>query len=393
MKSKMDSMDGKINMMATSDLELENRVLRARLSTLGILSALENVVYPNEHVQFIEQKLDSKPDFEFNATRDTTLAHTNNLFNKVLHIFNAEFYGIRSAAGSLPGGKLAVSAEKTLLPQSLSEIVEQITKFGFNKFILHGYSKTMDDVARYIHKVLEGSIFSVWHGNFAQLVYSGERETFERWQKLLDDGIVEKAHILKQGANDFLKCGFEPLLLNLPPKWKGRRIIPAFSNPSAVTAFLPSWLDVRKNWYANMLAAERSDIVYKLFHYADARPVFGRSNKATQIKFDPITHMDVMSSVDLVLNATLIDCHPMVDLEALAGRTPAITSRLFLGELDLHPYAHLTTVQNALDTKEIAERIKYISSVGAGEITEMMDDYSKNLIELSFSRYGEFLYA
>jgi hypothetical protein len=379
------------NISIPSDLEMENRVLRARLETLGFLSSLENNSLPSESAHSQSHQSDVAPDFEFNSSRDTVFSHNNAAFGKVLHIFNAEYYGIRAAAGNLPGGKLAVSVEKKFLPHTLSQIVDQINLHGYEQFVLHGYSKTMDDVAKHIHRVFGRQIYGVWHGNFAQLVYQGEREAFEQWRRLLQEGIVARAHILKQNASDFLECGFTPLLLNLPPRWMGTRIAPAFSNRQGVTAFLPGWIDVRKNWHANMLAAERSDVVHRLFYYADANPVFDSTGKAKRIKFDPITHMDVMSSVDLVLNATLIDCHPMVDLEALACHTPTITSKLFLGDLDLHPYAQLTNIDNVLDTKEIADRIAVVSTVQSDELVGMMDDYSDNLIETSFSRYGEFL--
>lgn len=375
-----------------TDLEAENRILRARLETLGFLSAPDGVPPPHAANHAPGHQSQIEHGFEFNSSRDSLFSHSSKIFDKVLHVFNAEYYGIRAAAGNLPGGKLAVSAQKKLTPRDFSEIVEQIALQGYEKFVLHGYSRAMNDVAIRIHRAFGSEIYGVWHGNFAQLVYHGEREAFEQWRRLLSNGVITKAHILKQHASDFLECGFTPLLLNLPPQWKGVRISPAFSQKETVTAFLPGWIDVRKNWHANMLAAERSDVVKQLFYYADTCPVFDRTGKAKQINFDPVTHMDVMSSVDLVLNATLIDCHPMVDLEALACRTPAITSKLFLGELlDAHAYSKLTSIENVLDTKEISDRIKFISEIDEGEILEMMSDYADALIRMSFSRYEDFL--
>lgn len=363
--------------------------MRARLDTLNFLSTAISEETPSRSSE--EDSHAPMPDYEFDSHRDTCFAHADPAFSTVLHVFNAEYFGIRAAAGNLPGGKLAVSARNKLSPRQMDAVLEQIGARGYDRLVLHGFSDTMADLATRVHKALTLPIFCVWHGNFAQLAYQAERTTFNHWLKLQQDGVVKRAHILKQNASRFLANGYIPLLLNLPPKWKGIRPSPAFQQPRSASAFLPSWMDVRKNWHANMLAAIQSNSIKSIFHYADAEPVISTKKPIHRIRYDLGSHLQVVSTMDIILNVTLIDCHPMVDLEALACGTPTITSRLFLGELDRHPYARLTNVENALDTDEIACRVDEVAGIDPSERTELIKDYSSALVEISNQRYREFL--
>lgn len=372
-------------------LEFENSLLHARIATLGILSSIEADENPNNLADSTDKNHADFPFFEFNSLRDTCFSHDTKEFEKTLHIFNAEYFGIRAAAGNLPGDKLAISAEKKIPPQDFVSILEKIAPENYKRIVMHGYSSNMDEFAKRLYDASNIPLFLVWHGNFAQLVYEGERNAFDRWLRLQEGGLVTRAHILKQNSSSFLKHGYNPMLLNLPPRWCGNRPSAAFQDLDSITAFLPSWPDIRKNWHANMLAGERSRTVQNILYYADVKPVFPMTKKSTRLKFDMVTHMDVVSSADIVLNATLIDCHPMVDLEALACRTPTITAKLFLGELDTHPYAQLTSVNNALDSQEIADSIDRVAAVPYDEMNEIMQDYSSRLIATSISRYAEFL--
>lgn len=373
-----------------SELERENRILRARLDTLGFLaSEIEPEI--QEPVSSLNNTVENFTEFEFNSIRDCSLSHNYSDFGKILHIFNAEYFGIRAAAGNLPGHKLSVVAERKLSQKSISDIMNRIDFEGYQKFVLHGYSANMDVLARNIYRASGSPMYCVWHGNFAQLVYKAERDAFERWLGLQDAGIVSKAHILKHNSSNILKHGYNPMLLNLPPVWTGSRISAAFENSSAGTALLPSWIDIRKNWHSNMFAAAYSTNVDSIIYYADVRPIGKFNKKIEKVNFDIITHLDIVSSVDIVLNATLVDCHPMVDLEGLACQTPVITGKLFLGELDSHPYTRLTCVENSLDYEEIITSINRVSSISSNEITEMMNDYKEKITNISISRYREFL--
>ncbi|WP_146214370.1 hypothetical protein [Rhizobium sp. 11515TR] len=383
------SSDDASSVQRIQELEIENRHLKSRLAALAFLGSQPEE--QQDEVTATNHALSFNAEYAFDDNRDTALSHKDVSFNSTLHIFHMEYFGIRAAAGNLPGAKLAIRAEKPLSQHATAKIIDTIQRIGYDRLVLHGYSANMDLLARRIGGSDGPDLFCVWHGNFAQLAYKDERAAFQRWLKLQNDGLVSRAHILKQNASEFLTKGFTPLLLNLPPKWNRQRISAPFSTKATTTAFLPSWSDIRKNWHANMLAASKTPAVKKIFYYADTRPLFALEKPVEKIKFDIATHLDVVASVDVIFNVTLIDCHPMVDLEAIACGTPSITARLFLDEIENHPYARLTEVDNPLDADAVARTASKVAEVPHSELAAMMSDYSSNITKTSLSRYREFL--
>ncbi|MNN37207.1 hypothetical protein D3C81_1511420 [compost metagenome] len=108
-------------------------------------------------------------------------------------------------------------------------------------------------------------------------------------------------------------------------------------------------------------------------------------------KLDQAQMMETMSLCDIVLNASVVDCHPMVELEALAVGTPSVRGRLGLDALEDHDYVRLTQVRDALNVSDVSATISRILTVPDAEIEEMMGAYSAQLIELSNTRYAEFM--
>lgn len=372
------------------ELRAENERLRARLETLNVLS------FPSRTTAELATEEPGLPppllEYVFNADRDTVQAHHDAAFASTLHLFHMEYLGIRAAAANLPGRKLAIRAEKPLSPDAVSKILETVDLKRFRRFVVHGYSDNMDLLARRIANVSDASLYCVWHGNFGQMVYRDERRAFEQWLRLQKDGLVQRAHILKQNSSIFLANGYKPLLLNLPPKWAGKRATQPFEVKEAIAAFVPSWSDVRKNWHTNVLAAAETRAVRKVFHYADSRILFPVFKPVLRVAYEAANHMEVVASMDILFNATLIDCHPMVDLEGLACGTPSVTARLFLGEkFDRHAYARLTEVDNPLDVQAIAAAASRIAEIPANELSGIMSDYRSVLIDESIRRYAEFI--
>ena len=93
------------------------------------------------------------------------------------------------------------------------------------------------------------------------------------------------------------------------------------------------------------------------------------------------------------MNASIVDCHPMVELEALAAGTPAIRGRLGMDALDDHPYVQLTQVGDPLNVADVRSTLQRVLRVPTSELQEMMTDYSRAMVQLSFERYSEFLEA
>jgi hypothetical protein len=101
--------------------------------------------------------------------------------------------------------------------------------------------------------------------------------------------------------------------------------------------------------------------------------------------------LELMATMDLVLNVTTIDCHPMVDLEALAVGTPSVRGPLFLDGLEDHPYVGLTSVDNPMSVEDVARCIRNVLERDESELRGLMNDYTENLRDLSMNRYREFL--
>ena len=372
------------------ELQAENQRLRARLETLNALSVPAG--FPADNMAEEARRPPPLLEYLFDAERDTAPSHHNAAFASTLHLFHMEYLGIRAAAANLPGRKLAIRAEKPLSLEAVGRILERLDSRRIERFVVHGYSDNMDLLVRQIGKASGARFHCVWHGNFGQMAYRDERRAFEQWLRLQQDGLVARAHILKQNSSLFLAKGYTPLLLNLPPKWAGKRAARPFEVEEAVTAFVPSWSDVRKNWHANVLAAAETRAVRKVLHYADCKVLFPVFKPVRRVVYEAANHMEVVASVDIVFNATLIDCHPMVDLEALACGTPSVTAKLFLGgTFDSHAYARLTEVDNPLDVQAIARAASRIAEVPSSELASTMDDYRAMLIGESIRRYSEFL--
>lgn len=101
--------------------------------------------------------------------------------------------------------------------------------------------------------------------------------------------------------------------------------------------------------------------------------------------------LDTMRSVDLISNVSIVDCHPMVDQEALAVRVPCLRGPLFLDALEDHPYVRATEVPNPLSVHEISTAMTRVFDIDPSEMEGMIVDYAQGIRAVSLDRYVEFL--
>jgi SAM-dependent methyltransferase len=329
--------------------------------------------------------------FQWNDRQDTQFAHVDARFASVAHVFHMEWKGIRAAAGCLPGNKLAIKCSRPPSAQDVEQILELLRGAGVDRIVIHG----MSDAMLIMHALLAQkglATFLVWHGTTAQWAWPDERRFALMALKLSREGKVNRFSAIRRGLEEVAGSSyFMPQLLNPVPRL-GLDIVLKPTGKDRLTALVPSWNDLRKNLATNLLAAEGVDRIEKTYVFAkdlDLPPWI--VTKAVRIKYPgPHALPNVVRGVDIVMNVTTIDCHPMVDLEALACRVPCIRGPLFLDALEDHQYAVLTTVDNPLSVVDVAKRTRHVLSVPNDEMHRMMADYADRLTKVAIDRYAEF---
>lgn len=333
--------------------------------------------------------------FEWMARRDVHFAHKFDVFDKVCHIFHKDWQGIRSAAGSLPGFKLAIASERKPLMQDVQEIAGLLADHHIMKVVLHG----MSDGMLYLIEALRAGypdlrFYLVWHGTTAQWVWPDERRYAQMSIKLAREGVVRRFSAIRRGLGCVVGASnYTPQLLNLPPRVGELTLKKVFRDRGDWSVLAPSWNDLRKNLVTNVLAAECSDAVARVYVIASDFELPGWLAGKIQ-RFKHTSHfamIDAMSTMDCITNVTTIDCHPMVDLEALAVGTPTIRGPLHLDVLEDHSYVKLTVVDNPLSVDDVVQRIDAISQVPATELLGLLVDYRDRLMAIAVDRYVDFL--
>lgn len=395
LKKEIESLHGQ--------LQKQNNALTRRSDLSRVLTRLDFLSAHPAPIERNDLKIDrvaneyneaiDNEEFDWNASRDVNFAHQDTRFAKVCHVFHKEWHGIRSASGSLPGNKLAISENQKLSADAISNIANKITAMEIKKIIMHGFSKNMKRLMEGLRKFGFENFYLVWHGTTAQLAYSEEIKLAQSFFELVKEKKIRKFHTIRVGFGDALSdLSYRPQLLNLYPNVMFSKPNLGIRSEDAI-AIAPSWNNVGKNLYANILAAENMTRVRKTWIFADniELPAW----LSTKIERLPkvVGHeiFGSMRACDIVLNATLIDCHPMVDMEALAVNRPVVIGPLFLDGLESHPYTKLTTVQNPLSVSEIQRVADTVLSISGDELYEMMASYKSNIKQLSLTRYTEFL--
>lgn len=331
--------------------------------------------------------------YQWDAARDTEWAHVDSRFDRVCHVFHQEWFGMRAAAGALPGRKLAITAHSVLTPKDVSDIADSLREMRADRLVVHGFSTPMEAFARAIRALGFEHLYLVWHGAAAMWVFEGERKLAEQALGLVRKGIFRRMQGMRRGMDDVIGArAFAPQLLNLAPN------VPASPLPTPKArdgriVLSPSWNLLHKNLVTNLLAAQFNDRVSEFWtmandisldrHLAGKLRVLGtRTGRAM---------LDTMRSADLVSNVSIVDCHPMVDQEALAVGVPCLRGPLFLDALEDHPYVAATEVKNPLSVHDVSSAMNRVFDIDAGEMRDMIADYAKGIRAISLDRYAEFL--
>jgi hypothetical protein len=153
-----------------------------------------------------------------------------------------------------------------------------------------------------------------------------------------------------------------------------------------------TWNNSWKNMYANIAAATLSPRIGKILAYSDIDANMFETDRIQSIAYESREqHLSLMATIDLVLNATIVDCHPMVETEALSVGTACLRSELDLDFGEGHPFEKIMTVPNPHNIASIIETIDKVFDVPADELHAIIEDYRNLVIATSLNRYSQFL--
>lgn len=329
--------------------------------------------------------------FHFNADIDTFYARLDPAFVRVLHIFAKEWAGIRSAAGYLPGLKLAISVEIDLQP-FLIEITSEIARLEPLRIVFHGWSDQAQKLFFSLAKDFgPDQLFIVFHGAPAQWHDDHDRRQALACLALAEQGSVNKLHFLKA---DFDLPGhrlFRPMLFNVAPRLPER---PAGTSQKdeQVIAFVPARKVWTKNVVTNILGAalcqeiDRVDTTIAGLELPNALQC--KVRRVTYPLLDPLA---IFQQASVVLNVATHDCHPMINVEAQASGKPCLRGPLFLDALETHPYAICTTVDDVSSVAAIRRALERVLKIPAEELSSLIHDYQSASDKIALRRYRDFL--
>ncbi|MEH6418225.1 class I SAM-dependent methyltransferase [Pseudomonas sp. CGJS7] len=330
--------------------------------------------------------------FLYNAPQDVATAHSDPRFRTAAHVFHMDWKGIRAAAGSLPGTKIAIRSDRSPSAAEVESMLDALRSAGIEKVVLHG----MSDAMAVVHNAISRAglpTYLVWHGTTAQWVWKDERRFALMSLRLAREGRVTRFSAIRRGLEEVAGPNyFMPQLLNPVPRLPVSQLRRS-DEARSLTALVPSWNDLRKNLASNVLALENEPRIRKtlVFSKEFVLPSW-LGKKVSWVRYPGVEGLaSMLFGCDLVMNVTTIDCHPMVDLEAIAAGIPSIRGPLFLDALEDHPYFAMSCVDNPLSVSDIRRCVGKVLDVPGEEMRAMISDYAEKLTRLSLDRYAEFI--
>lgn len=395
-RARIDALTREVDELKAESARLRDTVMRqtrvrralTRATDREVLSgkcASSGVVPPVERLPFV-----------FNHPRDTAFANELPGFDHVAHVAHQEWFGIRAAAGALPGQKLMVSADHRPSERDIESAVRKLEGAGAKQLVVHGFSESMEAWVRALREAGFARIGLVWHGAPAMWLHDPENRIFGLARKLTDHGVIARAHVMRPGNESvFGARGWASQLYNMPPVAPRTLALPRRPRGGGRSVLIPSWHLLHKNLVTNVLAAANHEAVGEVLVLArDFRlPVPVKAKVECLGQLDARAILEAMASADVVSNVSLIDCHPMVELEALAVGTPCLRGRLALDCLEDHPYVSATQVSDPLSISSIRVQLDRVLAIPAADMAAMLADYRAAIVALSADRYRDFLGA
>lgn len=342
----------------------------------------------------------------FNDRQMTRFMNPAGGFDKVLHIAHKEWHGIRQSVAYCPGHKLLIPAESELEPRSQpgemggmlarKSIGDEIERRGITHVVFQGYSENAEIVLLYLRARFGPGLrcFAINHVTTSQFDNYFEMVMLDRMFTRLRYGMLNGIASVKPDFGKVFPEIWGGLILNYAPN------LPSFGfdGPGdSSDLYAPLAADWRKNLFTNVLAGELADNVDRI---KITNIPYGLENLAGLKKMNYVGFLKnedlfaEMASSIAVLLATLAECQPMTQLEAMAVGTPALTGPLRLEEFAGDELTGLTATTN-LDSPPLLardiERLVAARRTDPDAMAQMISDHLTRRHSLATDRYREFL--
>jgi hypothetical protein len=339
-----------------------------------------------------------EPDLHWDAPCDTRYAHALASLDGVLHVFQQGWTGIRAAAGSLPGRKLAIKPEAPLPRHALRKLARAIVDIAPRRILMQGMSDALgplvDELAA---QGLHEQLFVSLHGAPSQWFSQAEARYAFKCLALARSGKIRRLHVMKAGFEFPDSRLYHPMLFNLSPRLGDEAIETDIASGDAqedgATALVPGWTGWRKNIHTNALGAALSPRITEVVAFGSnlalPPPLDAKISIVPFIAREQT--FELIQASTLVMNVSLVDCHPMVHLEAQALGKACLRGPLFLDALEDHPYVRLTEVADVSSPGKIRIAVERVLDVPPDERRGLVRDYQAASDRIAVQRYHEFL--
>lgn len=332
----------------------------------------------------------------FNELNTTRYMHKCPGFETVLQVAHREWHGIRNATGAYPGNKLLISCDDPLSGDEIDNILTWIERHEIRKVVFQGYSRNADTLLLRINAHFLGEVecFVVTHVTTTQFEHYFEIEQQSLLLQRKRMGSIKRLGSVKPDFGQAFDSYWTGTIVNFAPN-----IDPALHVEKSAEVSLYAPLDVswRKNMYTNIIAGILCDNVQwvKTSNFPNGLPDIHNVQKVVMTGY--LRGMDLFEEMGrsaAILVATLAECQPMTQLEALAMGTPAITGPLGITEFEGDPLTELTTTY-ALDnpfllSKDIG-RLVDVAVSDSKAMSEMISGHLEMRHSLAAQRFAEFL--
>ncbi len=342
----------------------------------------------------------------FNDRNMTRFMHLDNDFDHVLHVAHREWHGIRQCAAYCPGQKLLIPAESPIEKDrqpgaagghlSRQHIGDEIERRGITHVVFQGYSKNAELVLLYLRARFGPDLrcFAINHVTTAQFDNYFEMQMLDLLFRRRRNGMLEGVASVKPDFAGVFPNLWGGLILNYAPRLNA----PITALPADSTdLYMPLAADWRKNMFTNILAGQLAGTVDRI---KVANIPYGLENL---VRLDKLRYVGFlknealfaeMASSTAVLLATLAECQPMTQLEAMAVGTPALTGPQRLAEFADEELTGLTTTTNLDSPSLLARDIERLIAARRSDpeaMAGMIEAHLARRHALARDRYAEFL--